>query len=271
VNAWAARLGAAWVRRVLRRRVPFRDRYGLRYYLEPTDDLALYLTHRGWFEVGEQEFVRRYLRPGMTAVDVGAYIGVYTLLMARQVGPTGRVHAFEPAPETYRRLVEHLALNGAANAVASRQALHSGPGHARLACFGPPFESLSRLGGPGVVRGGRALEPLGEATVETVALDAYCAAHGVARVDLLKLDAEGVEAEVLAGAAGLLEAGALGACLVEVGPTFPAVRAILEEHGFRLYRPDRRGRLECLGADASVPNAVALHGAADSLDRPAHV
>jgi FkbM family methyltransferase len=269
VNAWAVRLRAAWVRRVLRRPIRFRDRYGVRYLLGPGDDLALYMTHRGWFEVAEQEWVRRYLRPGMTAVDVGAYIGVYTLLMARLVGPSGRVHAFEPSPATHRRLVEHVALNRLANVVASRQAVFSGPGHASLACFGPPFESLSRLGGADAVRGGQVLAALGEADVETVALDAYCAAQAVRRVDLLKLDAEGAEAEVLAGAAGLLAAGAVGACLVEIGPTFPAVRARLEAHGFRLYAPDRHGGLDPLGADPGVPNAVALHGTADGLDRPA--
>ncbi len=55
------------------------------------------LEQEDWFE-DEIRFVRRWLRPGMRAVDVGASYGVYTTAMARAVGPEGRVWAFEPTP-----------------------------------------------------------------------------------------------------------------------------------------------------------------------------
>lgn len=51
------------------------------------------------------------IRPGQTVIDVGAFVGQYTLLAARKVGPMGRVIAFEPMPATYRILIEHLLLN----------------------------------------------------------------------------------------------------------------------------------------------------------------
>lgn len=51
------------------------------------------------------------IRPGHTVLDIGAFVGYYTLLGARRAGAKGRVIAIEPAPATYRILVEHLVLN----------------------------------------------------------------------------------------------------------------------------------------------------------------
>ena len=64
-----------------------------------------------WFEP-ELAFLRRWLRPGMTAVDVGASHGVFALTMARLVGPSGRVMAFEPGLEPHGLLERSIARNG---------------------------------------------------------------------------------------------------------------------------------------------------------------
>jgi FkbM family methyltransferase len=54
---------------------------------------------------------REAIRPGHTVLDIGAFVGYYTLLAARRVGTKGRVIAIEPTPVTYRILIEHLVLN----------------------------------------------------------------------------------------------------------------------------------------------------------------
>lgn len=62
----------------------------------------------------DQLFQRTFyeaIRPGDTVLDVGAFIGYYTLLASRRVGPTGLVVAIEPMPMAYRILIEHLFLN----------------------------------------------------------------------------------------------------------------------------------------------------------------
>ena len=59
----------------------------------------------------EMLFMRRYLRSGDSVLDIGANIGVYTLLAASEIGPTGQVLAFEPVPETSRRLLENIRIN----------------------------------------------------------------------------------------------------------------------------------------------------------------
>ena len=61
------------------------------------------LEQEKWLEK-ETAFVVRWLRPGMTVIDIGANLGVYSLPMARLVGPEGQVFAYEPATETRRLL-----------------------------------------------------------------------------------------------------------------------------------------------------------------------
>lgn len=233
--AWGARLRAFWVRRILRRPILFRDRYGLCYRLSPTDDLELYFRHRGWFEVAEQAFCCRYLQPGMTAFDVGAYLGVYTALMARLVGPEGRVHAFEPSTVAFRRLLDTVALNHLTNVVANRQAVFSRKGVFSLFRYGAPLESLSSLVHRELVRGGRRLHPVVEEPVEATSLDEYCRKHAIEQIDLVKLDVEGAELEVLKGAQGLLEQGTIQCMMLEGGERIQQALELLKRHGFQIF------------------------------------
>ncbi len=270
---WPARLRSAWRRRLVSGPTRFRDRHGLTYLLEPTDDVELYRRHHGWFEEAEQAFVVRHLRPGMTAVDVGAYIGVYTCLMARLVGPGGRVHAFEPSTTSFARLCRHVELNGLANVVANRQAVAGESGRLALRCYPPPFESLSSLVRRELVRSGRAIPPMREEPVEAVSLDDYAARAGLGRIDLLKLDAEGAELRILRGCRRLLAREAIRALLIEVNDDVARILAELRAAGFRFFTPTREGALEPTTTTATAraaTNLVALH-VADRLDRPADV
>lgn len=133
------------------------------------------------------------LGPGMTVVDVGANYGLYTLQAARAVGPTGRVLAFEPAPHVYARLADHVRLNGAANVTTHPVAVSDREGTATFHLG--RNDSVGSLLRP---TAGRAVE------VPTTTLDAFLAAHGVGRVDAVKVDAEGAELLVLRGMRGLL-------------------------------------------------------------------
>src|SRR4051812_47558541 len=67
----------------------------------PSFDRWLYLRlHRlGMMGRDERTFLNQSVRPGMRILDVGSNIGLYSIQMARLVGPTGRVISFEPDPD----------------------------------------------------------------------------------------------------------------------------------------------------------------------------
>lgn len=267
---WCARLRAFWVRRILGRRILFRDRYGLRYFLEPTDDLALYFRYQGWFEEPEQAFCSRYLQPGMTAFDIGAYLGVYTCLMAKRVGPEGQIHAFEPSPRSFERLLENIAVNGLTNVVANCQAAFSRTDSVPLFLYEAPFESLTSLVHRKLIREGNVLLPAAEVSVQAVRLDDYCQQHAVDQIELLKLDVEGVELEVLKGARGLLEQGAIRCLLFEVGEGIEQVLEVLKAYGFRFFTVSQNGSL-APAMESEVrrtANAVALYDGIETCGAP---
>jgi FkbM family methyltransferase len=143
--------------------------------------------------------VRGFLRPGDTAVDVGAHIGFFTMHMAAAVGPAGRVHAFEPFDANADLLERSIAENGFGDRVVFRRAAAGLASGTATLTF--PRETLNS-GGAYLLRAGTA--PLtGNLTsqVEVVALDDA----GLRRpVRLIKMDVEGAEPQVVRGARRLL-------------------------------------------------------------------
>src|SRR4051812_25889815 len=100
---------------------------GLRYRIFPGFGLAP--LHGGW-ERRAQALLRKHLRPGDTVYDVGANYGMHTLLMARCVGPKGKVFAFEPVPAIRAELEKNIQLNGFRHVTVQTQALDNYSGQA---------------------------------------------------------------------------------------------------------------------------------------------
>jgi FkbM family methyltransferase len=144
------------------------------------------LEQEAWFEK-EPQFLRRWLAPGMTVIDIGANLGVYALPMARLVGPQGRVFAYEPGREARGLLEQSRDINGASNLDVFALALSDRARAGRLVA-GASTE-LSLLGS------GDAGEP-----VQITALDVEDARRGWESPDFVKIDAEGEEDRIVAGA-----------------------------------------------------------------------
>jgi FkbM family methyltransferase len=132
------------------------------------------------------------LLPGMTAVDVGAHIGYFTLVMAGRTGTTGRVFAFEPNPEVQKYLRENLRRNGCSQVTVCPVALFRDEGSGTLegsdglnARLTPHADS--RAGG-----------------VTMAVFDRFAPTQGIAGVDLVKMDVEGAELDILLGMRRLL-------------------------------------------------------------------
>jgi len=151
--------------------------------------LYLRLHRAGWIGSLERNALQRAVRPGMTALDVGANLGLYTVLLSRLVGPTGRVIAFEPDPHHFALLIKNCALNGCANVEAHNVAL--GTGRSRLALRKRLLNSgANTLGNPDSRVFPTSVE------VDVVSLDEFLPAI---RPDLVKIDVQGWEMDVLGG------------------------------------------------------------------------
>ncbi len=144
-----------------------------------------------WAEA-EVELLGVFLGPGKVAVDVGANIGTHAVPMARAVGPTGRVLAFEPQRTVHEVLCANAELNGLRHLEAVHAAVGEAPGHVVV-----PDVNYGVAGNFGGVALGAWSQG---ATVPVQPLDA----HALPRCDVLKIDVEGMEAAVLRGALATL-------------------------------------------------------------------
>src|SRR4051794_30703484 len=84
---------------------------GVRLFLDLSDHVIGLNILRGAYERAEAAFARRTLRAGDVAIDVGAHVGFFTMLMAAAVGPDGRVYAFEPLDANADLLARSLVEN----------------------------------------------------------------------------------------------------------------------------------------------------------------
>jgi FkbM family methyltransferase len=143
------------------------------------------LEQEAWFEK-EIAFVLRWLKPGMTVIDIGANVGVYALPMAEKVATDGRVIAYEPASEPRRLLEISRELNHAGNLEIVAAALSDGERRGHLA-FGASSElNTLTASGPGE-------------DVDIASLDQESRTRSWASIDFVKIDAEGEELRILAG------------------------------------------------------------------------
>ena len=189
--------GLAWaeLRCGLRLRVPLEDYVGRTVYFFGDLDPKI-----SWI-------ARRLLRPGDQVLDVGANLGLVTLLCASLVGPSGAVHAFEPNPGLCALLEQSLRENGLAQAHLHRVALGTRDDTLELAV------PADNAGAASLVR--RASGQAERLRVPVRNTTDYFEKSGIAAARLLKLDVEGFESEVLEGARGYLEVTPPDAVLFE--------------------------------------------------------
>jgi len=164
----------------------------------------------GYYEVRETRLLNQLLQPGDTFVDVGANIGWYTLLAANQVGPTGRVFAFEPSRVVFGHLVDNVRLSGYTCVVAERLALADRAGVVQLRV------AAGRSPGTGSILQTEAAVNDATEEVETIRFDDYFRANQLESARLVKIDVEGAELMVLRGMREALERRAIQYLIIEV-------------------------------------------------------
>jgi FkbM family methyltransferase len=167
-------------------------RHGLMLYNMYDKYIGGSLDLYGEYSEGEVEVFTQIIRPGDVVVEAGANIGAHTVFLAKHVGPTGRVYAFEPQRVVFQTLCANIALNNLTNVYCMQQALGSQDGTVLI-----PLFDYTRKNNYGGVHVGdfKFGEPVPVVTVDSLNLH-WC--------NFLKVDVEGMEQAVLQGAANLI-------------------------------------------------------------------
>jgi FkbM family methyltransferase len=189
--------------KLLRFHVP---KYGYQFYCRLNkDDFKLMALH-------EDEILDQFdPKPGDTVVDVGAHIGLYSLIAAKRVGPSGKVIAIEPDPENCNLLQRNIELNKLTNVTIFKRAAFSSSSKLKLYLPGKErgFTKLS------TIMANRAVTE-NFLEIDATTLDHLMLMQGMSQVNWIKIDVEGAELEVLKGATVTLSVSKDIALLIEV-------------------------------------------------------
>jgi FkbM family methyltransferase len=197
---------ARWLRQALRPEVEIRaDGKTYRFRCDGARDLRRCMSALVK-EAGTRAWIVSEVKPGEVFYDIGANIGLYTIMAAQQVGSEGRVYAFEPHGANFARLVDNIAANDLALTVSPCSfALNDRSGLI-------PFNYISLMIGSsnsqlGSLRDGEEQEfrPELSEPKAAMALDDLIAGHDFRPPHHVKLDVDGNELLVLRGMARTLQ------------------------------------------------------------------
>ena len=181
-------------------------------------------------ETGTIHWLREQVQPGDVVFDIGANIGVYTLLAARIVGPQGIVYAFEPHIVNAAQLLRNVAANRREDTVrVLTTALGAVPEWATFYC-----RSL-RPGSSGSALGPVTWQSAAALMVQSASVESLVKSGVGPPADVIKIDVDGRELDVLRGMSGLLMSGHTRSVQVEMAPaSSAAILTFMRAHGYAL-------------------------------------
>lgn len=257
-----------------------RCRHGLFMFNRNDRFIGRSLDYYGEWCESELALLLRFCRPGDVVVDVGANIGSHTIAFARAVGAGGAVYAFEPQRLAFQLLCGNLALNVLTGVHARQQAAGAQPGRATVPAL--PWHEPHNFGAVSIHAPAQAGDAVDVTTLDALALDAC---------RLIKIDVEGMEPEVIAGAHATI-ARCRPLLFVENNTVEHAARTIaaIEQIGYRAwwhlglyynpanffgnaenvfapYKPE--ANMLCLpdGGDPGVPELIECTGVGDTWEK----
>ena len=164
--------------------------------------IAPHLILEGVYEEHTDAVLRTLVKPGMHAIEIGANVGLFTLLMCDRVRPNGSVHAFECDPTLAQIARDNIELNGFGRiGTVDERAVSDVPGTLAFRA------AVRHRGGGTLVAGLQQIPELTEGERRTIAvtsttLDAFAAGYD-RTIDFMKIDAEGAVAAIVRGGATL--------------------------------------------------------------------
>ena len=258
VRVWKRVLGEDMIAECARR--------GIKWRLDLNEGIDFSIFLLGGFELPTLRFYSKAIRPGETVLDIGANIGAHTLPLAKCVGPSGSVHAFEATEFAFNKLLANAALNPSLSPI--------------IQCNHMLLSSSAEDAAPSQIYSSWPLNPTGEVhekhlgqlrpvgTAPVVSLDSYLARAGVQRIDWIKIDVDGNEYPVLCGAQSSL-ARFRPKIIMEMSPyvcrelgyDFDKLVDLIADSGYEVFDFESGRKLPSNGAelDAMVPDGAGFN------------
>jgi FkbM family methyltransferase len=226
---------------------------GAKFKAYPDCVVSSSLVYSDWPEFHEIQFVRRMLKPGDLVLDVGANVGHISLLVSDIAGAEN-IFAFEPTPISFRRLTENWKLNHWPTSNLYQIAVGRSAGTVCIPDTTSPETKNAIHSAAGAM-----------VTVEVplVSLDQLRTQWRGRRIGLLKIDVEGYEKEVFAGAQELLREERPRLLMFESlgGQIDESVEMVLRQSHYRIFQLDEAGRPDFDRASAQNLFAAPEEGA----------
>jgi FkbM family methyltransferase len=206
--------------------------------------LAPHILLDGFWENWITKVFISLLQPGMTVVDVGANIGYYSLIAGTQVSAEGKIISFEANPAVFRLLSKSIEVNGfLGRAELVNKGVMDKAGELAFHTLRDHHGSSSFL--PEAVEQYRDRDCTGQITVQCVSLDEFFCGRND-KIDVLKIDAEGAENHIIAGAAEVIQRNPQIKILMEYSESNrPAVERLLS-WGFHMQNIEHDSSLKPL-------------------------
>jgi len=203
--------------------------YGLKAFLPLKYFPWIWLNILHVYYYKDYEQLKEFIpKNSWTIVDIGAFVGLYSIKAAKLVGSRGKVYAIEPIPFNYKFLKANILLNKLSNieAINACVSTKSGVEKIYVAEYGANSSLLKNYV--------EEMDYLSEVIkVKSIRLDYLMRQTGV--VDLMKIDIEGLEEEVIESARSVLKPKYVKRIVIEVHSSYSSVSSIsriLEENGY---------------------------------------
>lgn len=203
-----------------------------------TDSQLSVLIFTSTFEENELHFVEKFLKNGDSFADVGANIGLFSIVAGYAVGTQGKVYALEPVQKTYLRLEENKQLNQLSNIETFNLAFSDTNQNLNMTISLDGYDAWNSLGKPS--EGSNFTQE----TIQGITMDDFIQQNPLfEKVSLMKIDVEGWENKVLLGGRKWLESSLAPTLLIEfndqnaanAGTSCQEIYHLLEELGYKLY------------------------------------
>ncbi len=153
------------------------------------------LFFRGYYEKNVIDAMKKIVKPGFVAMDVGANIGTHTLIMAKAVGDTGKVFAFDPHLESAERLKENVNLNNFQNVEIAQIGLSNKKGTMTLFSYS---DEMADHGTASLYDLPNLQKTAVEVPISTI--DTFVEEKKINRLDFVKIDTRGSDFPIILGA-----------------------------------------------------------------------